>query len=85
MPGPVDVGRVGWRFAVLAGAGSDTDSKRNGNIKSFVSLSEFPHCFATALTFKSHQNNLENLSIHFAVSAPQGKWLDISLRSRGEM
>lgn len=24
MPGPVDVGRVGWRFAVLAGARSET-------------------------------------------------------------
>lgn len=48
-------------------------------------LSKFLHCFASALTFKSCQNNPENLSIHFAVSAPQGKWLDISLLDRREM
>lgn len=86
MPGPVDVGRVGWRFAVLlVGTRSARDSKKNGNIKSFVCLSKFPHCFVSALTFKSCQNNPENLSIHFAVSAGQGKWLDISVCGRREM
>lgn len=41
--------------------------------------------FASALAFKSYQNNPENLSIYFAVSARQGKWLDISLCDGREM
>lgn len=54
MPGPVDVGRVGWRFAVLlTGTKRERDSKRNENVKTFVCFSKFPHCFASALTFKS--------------------------------